>query len=221
MNYDHQYFERAYFTLHEGKRRYVSALCELVQGNNRATDVLDLGCGYGFFLQGMDERGAKTYGIDSSEEALLEAKGRTKGGLFLGSSDKLPFRDESFDAITAFDVIEHVRNYEAALREAHRVLKPSGMIYIITLNSSSLLRFLLGGSWSWYSDPTHKHVFSVHQMEKSLIDAGFADVRVNTFFNLNLAGETTEFLKVFRKLGRIVFVPRIGDSMLALGRAEK
>jgi 2-polyprenyl-3-methyl-5-hydroxy-6-metoxy-1,4-benzoquinol methylase len=215
-----QYFDREYFVLHEGKKRYVAFLCNLIKGTN-AQRVLDIGCGYGFFLEGLDNSGYCTYGMDLSRAALKEAKKRTKACLAQACSTEIPFKTSSFDAVTIFDVIEHVKDYDLALTEIHRVLKPDGYIFLITLNASSLLRALLGRSWSWYMDPTHVHIFSTSQMESALCDFGFIDVRVRTFFNLNLAGETTKPLKVIRSLGEVVFMPVIGDSMLAVGRAEK
>lgn len=215
-----QYYNREYFVLHEGKKRYVAFLCNMIKGTD-AQRVLDIGCGYGFFLESLDESGYCTCGMDLSRAALKEAKKRTKANLAQACSTGIPFKASFFDAVTLFDVIEHVQNYDLALKEIHRVLKPGGYVFLITLNASSLLRFLLGRSWSWYMDPTHVHIFSTSRMERSLCDSGFRDVHVRTFFNLNLAGETTKPLKILRSLGEVVFLPVIGDSMLAVGRAEK
>jgi ubiquinone/menaquinone biosynthesis C-methylase UbiE len=218
--YENLYFEREYFILHEGKKQYISFLCGLVK-RHRVSTILDIGCGYGFFLEGLDKHGSGSYGIDCSRIAIIEAKKRTEANLVLSDSVKLPFQDDKFDAVTLFDVIEHIQEYESVLKEIFRVLKSDGLIYIITLNSSSLLRLLFGRSWSWYVDPTHKHIFSTQQIKSDLEKIGFSEVSARTFFNLNVAGETTKILKFFRKFSMILFVPKFGDSILATGQAKK
>jgi 2-polyprenyl-3-methyl-5-hydroxy-6-metoxy-1,4-benzoquinol methylase len=215
-----QYFDREYFVLHKGKKRYIAFLCDLIKESG-ARRVLDIGCGFGFFLEGLDDLDYCTYGIDFSKSALKETKKRSKAGLAQASSIAIPFKTSFFDAVTMFDVIEHVHDYETAFREIHRILKPGGYIFLITLNANSLLRHLAGKSWSWYMDPTHVHIFSASQIENSLFNCGFREIRIRTFFNLHLAGETTKAFTMFRSLGKVVFLPKIGDSMLAMGRAEK
>jgi 2-polyprenyl-3-methyl-5-hydroxy-6-metoxy-1,4-benzoquinol methylase len=215
-----EYFDREYFVLHEGKKRYIAFLCNLIKGLG-GQRVLDIGCGFGFFLEGLDDLGYFTYGIDLSGRPLQEARKRSKACLVQASSTAIPFKESFFDAVTIFDVIEHVQDYEAALLEIHRVLKPGGQVFLITLNAGSLLRPIAGKSWSWYMDPTHVHIFSASQMERSLGNCGFKEIRVRTFFNLHLAGETTRALRMFRSLGRVIFLPKFGDSVLAVGRAEK
>jgi ubiquinone/menaquinone biosynthesis C-methylase UbiE len=219
MNDMNGYFGREYFTLHQGKRRYICFLCNLLNGR-QITDVLDIGCGYGFFLWGLDHFGYATYGIDSSKVALRVARVRTKAHIALSNSETLPFHDDSFDAVTTFDVIEHIENYKGALREVHRVLRPGGTVYIITLNGESLLKSALGRSWSWYKDPTHKHLFSPSDLKDVLECCGFEDIRTRTFFNFNLAGESTKVLRFLRPLGRTFYVPKFGDSILATAKAK-
>jgi len=67
-----------------------------------------------------------------------------------------PFPNNSFDEICAFDVLEHLDDYCAALREIHRILKPGGKVRIIVphWNSNGV-----------YFDPTHKHGFGYTTFE--------------------------------------------------------
>lgn len=79
--------------------------------------MLDLGCGRGEFRQICAHTGMEYVGIDyQSDEATL-----------LGDAHALPFRDESFDFVISFAVLEHLRSPLVAMREAVRVLKPGGL----------------------------------------------------------------------------------------------
>jgi 2-polyprenyl-3-methyl-5-hydroxy-6-metoxy-1,4-benzoquinol methylase len=206
--------------LHDGKKKYIDFLCDLIKGIG-AQRILDIGCGFGFFLKGLDYLDYCTYGIDISKKAIEESQKRSRAGLAQANATAIPFKTSSFDAVTIFDLIEHVKDYEAGLREIHRVLKPGGYIFLITLNAGSFLRPLAGQSWSWYKDSSHEHMFSTSQIEKSLLICGFGETDVRTFLNFYVAGETTKVLRIFRPLARIIFVPKIGDSILAMARAEK
>jgi ubiquinone/menaquinone biosynthesis C-methylase UbiE len=92
--------------------------------------VLDLGCSSGDWLHLMTLRyGCRGTGMDISSEAIAAAKARNPyGHAFLeGSAEKgLPFEDALFDRMTCFDVLEHIQNPTATLREVHRILKPGG-----------------------------------------------------------------------------------------------
>jgi len=70
---------------------------------------------------------------------------------------KLPYPDNYFDLITFTEVAEHLENYHAIVREAHRILKPEGVLVMTTpnvLNLKSRLRFLTTGFWSMFG-PLH------------------------------------------------------------------
>jgi MPBQ/MSBQ methyltransferase len=102
--------------------------------------VLDIGCGYGSFVLLSNKNGYPTQGIEvekfeheiSLERAKIE--GVPSSVFSLGSALNLPFEKESFDVVTFWNVLEHVSDYSKALKEAKRVLKKGGMIYIIAPN---------------------------------------------------------------------------------------
>ncbi|WP_431237371.1 methyltransferase domain-containing protein [Mycolicibacterium aichiense] len=75
-------------------------------------------------------------GVDVREEFIAAARqfAEVKGisaDFTLGVGERLPFEDESFDAIVSFDVLEHVQNVEATMAECRRVLKPGGAFYLV------------------------------------------------------------------------------------------
>jgi SAM-dependent methyltransferase len=93
--------------------------------------LLDIGCAYGFLIKAASEVGLDAYGIDISIYALRQVP-ELSSKLILASGTNLPFRSESFDAVTLFEVIEHVSDGERVLKEVHRILKPKGLGVLTT-----------------------------------------------------------------------------------------
>lgn len=213
--YEPGYFARDYFRLHAGKVGYLRAVADrLLAEAPAAPRALDLGAGVGLLVDELSGRGIATWGI---EQALVAcARQRTPRRLLCADAQRLPLGDGSFEAIAFCDVIEHVSDPGAALAECHRVLCPGGVLLTITLNAHSLARPLLGRRWSWYQDPTHRHLFSRPALAGALRSAGFSDIRVETFFNFHSVGESTPILRPLARLRRFVTVPWVGDALLGL-----
>lgn len=98
--------------------------------------LLDVGCGPGSITRGLAERVApgEVVGVDLSRETLeaarrdAAARGLTNLRYETGSVYELPFPDASFDAAYAHQVLQHLKERDAALREMLRVVRPGGLI---------------------------------------------------------------------------------------------
>jgi SAM-dependent methyltransferase len=214
------YFDREYFQLHPGKIKYLDYLVGLLarHGVPRGR-VLDVGAGYGFFLAALEKAGYEASGIEISHHAVEQARRRTRGQVVeQGAEAPFPFPDDSFDAVTLLDVIEHLQDYGATLESCRRVLKPGGSLFVITLNAHSLARPLLGKRWAWYQDSTHIHMFTPRMLREGLEGAGLVVETLITESNFCSVGEGTKFLKPLRVIGRVVHTPAFGDSLLAVAR---
>jgi SAM-dependent methyltransferase len=100
--------------------------------------VLDAGCGTGY---GTAEFGgaAQVMAMDISGEAVAHAVrtfGRADVDFLQGACEALPFADESFDLVVAFEVIEHLERWPDLLTEARRVLRPEGILLVSTPNKA-------------------------------------------------------------------------------------
>ncbi len=93
--------------------------------------LLDVGCGTGYNLK-LLQRFGEVSGVDFSEEALDYCRQRGLTSVQQSDAVKLPYEDDQFDVLTAFDVIEHIEDDVAALVEWKRVVEPGGLLLIYT-----------------------------------------------------------------------------------------
>ena len=112
--------------------------------------VLDVGCGDAGVLIAFAERGAVCAGIELDEKSL--ARGRVRAeehgvdvDLRSGVAESLPWEDGSFELVILDNVLEHVRDRERTLLEIQRVLRPGGLLYLVTPKPLSL--------YSLWNDP--------------------------------------------------------------------
>lgn len=98
-------------------------------------DVLDAGCGVGYGSAFLATTARSVVGIDDSEDAVdyaQERYARPNVEFELGDVQALDRPDSSFDVVCAFEVIEHLADQEAFIREARRVLRPGGTFLLST-----------------------------------------------------------------------------------------
>ena len=84
---------------------------------------------------------------------------------FCDLNGRIPFDDASFDVCFSIEVIEHLNNPQNIINEAHRVLKPGGMLFLSTPNVNSIaqkLRFLFSDEFQWFRDKDHKILGHIH-----------------------------------------------------------
>lgn len=134
--------------------------------------ALDVGCGTGVFTAEIARSGAAVTGVDISEGMLTVARQRfTREELVvdlrLGTADRLPFADASFDVVTTVTMLEFVESPHAVVTEMHRVLKPGGRLVVAVLSSQSLwaLQRRVSKQETIYS---HAHFFSPCELVRLL-----------------------------------------------------
>ena len=95
-------------------------------------EILDVGCGLGFFLNALARDGVRGFGMDFSRKSLTHTRELTSGEVCQGDAQSMPFRDNSFDKIIFTDVLEHVRNDSGTLREIVRIGRPGALVALVT-----------------------------------------------------------------------------------------
>ena len=168
--------------------------------------VLDIGCGGGLFLALLKQRGAQVMGIELSNSRAQYAK--TKHGLNI---DKHPIESDfwqggyaqHFEAVTLWDVIEHVNFPQQTLQSAVNVLKPGGLVLIDTpCRDSFYHRFgaltyrLTRGRYPTFLNAMysahlfgHKQIFSTREMKKLFEAVGLEVVDLHKFHELSFPYE--------------------------------
>ncbi len=114
-----------------GQERRLQLIRRYVPLENRR--ILDVGCGLGMYVAHLREYSDEVYGVDIDPAKVAEA-GRTLPHITVSPAETLPFDDEFFDVILLNEVIEHVDDDAATIREACRVLRVGGHIVIYAPN---------------------------------------------------------------------------------------
>jgi SAM-dependent methyltransferase len=155
---------------------------ELLDGFERYRQrnrILDMGCGIGFFLEEAQRRGWDAHGSELEPRAveINRAKGLTCVQAPVGVET---FDPDSFDVITAFEVVEHLCDPRAEAAVIAHALRPGGLLYCTTPNFSSLSRRLLRSHWSVIDYPEHLSYFTPSTLCSWLGRFGFVPVKVTT-----------------------------------------
>jgi 2-polyprenyl-3-methyl-5-hydroxy-6-metoxy-1,4-benzoquinol methylase len=136
-------------------------------------DVLDVGCGYGWFeLFALSSGVGRITGVEISDRDLATARKHVDSvsvDFEVASVIALPFEDDSFDTVVCWEVIEHIpaNTERKALEEIKRVLRPGGVLYLSTPYASIRAR-LLDPAW-WLIG--HRH-YNLPQLRQFADDAG-------------------------------------------------
>jgi SAM-dependent methyltransferase len=154
--------------------------------------VLDAGCGSGRNMVELARRGTVT-GIELSETSVELARERGVGEVVLGSVGQMPFADASFDMAACLDVIEHLEDDVAALRELRRVVAPGGTL-LVTVPAYQWL-------WSGHDEVNHHHRrYTQRTLRDSAEHAGWSEVRSTHFNSLLLPAAI--LLRVLERFSR-------------------
>lgn len=143
--------------------------------NGRRPRILEIGCGSGALLHDLQSNNT-VYGMDVADAALKICRERGLDCVSMGDVTALPYVDSSFDTVIAVDVLEHIDDEAAAVREINRVLKP-GATLIATVPAFQML-------WSRRDvDHHHKRRYRVGEIRARLREGGFKVLKA-TYVNL-------------------------------------
>lgn len=187
---------------------------------------LDVGCAKGFLVEYMLSKKVDAYGIELFPDVAKEAQDLVGNRrIITGNFETFNF-NKSYDLITMFDLIEHVKDPQKTLTKAKTILNPGGKILIITPNIRSWKRTLLRQNWTAYH-LEHVNCFSCDSMNFFAKKTGLKLVSCESFhktvnfhyFVRQLTHKFTflSFLKIFTKFKTLNFPFTINDdSMLTI-----
>jgi SAM-dependent methyltransferase len=132
---------------------------DVVQHFPKGTRLLDIGCGSAWLGDHFDDY----TGIDVSPDAVEAARSRGRDVIVADVDRPLPFEDGRFDGVVLKDVLEHVGNPVALVRETHRVLRRGGRAFASSPDAQR---------WVW-DDYTHRRPYSRKSFRLLFADQGF------------------------------------------------
>jgi 2-polyprenyl-3-methyl-5-hydroxy-6-metoxy-1,4-benzoquinol methylase len=147
--------------------------------------LLDIGCAAGYFMDTAVNHGWEVYGTDISEYCINFAKGNFKEiRPFYGPLKKHKFDDNFFDIITMWDVLEHLPDPLDEMKEVNRILKPGGILVIMTPNIKSMIAKVTGKKWILYQSPhIHLTYFSPDSSRLLIDKTGFEILKIKKFWH--------------------------------------
>lgn len=161
--------------------------------------LLDVGCGDGRFLRFMQEHGWNVAGVEVDPQAVEQARKQYGLEVFCGELGAANLSPASFDAITLRHVIEHVPNPVGLLAQCKTLLKPGGLLVVVTPNTSSLGHQKFGRHWMGLDVPRHLMLFNTASLTKCAQAAGCRVISLTTsaanaatFFSVSLSLLTRE-----------------------------
>lgn len=156
---------------------------ELIRKFRSGSKILDIGCGTGHFLKYLISKKDlwKIFGVEPNKLLRNVAKKNTAANIQDGLLSKIPFRDNFFDVVTCYDVLEHNIDLMENVAELRRVLKPNGILLIQAPNYRSLMAYITGSRWDWWCVPDHVLHFSYEFLVRYMKENGFTILRSYTY----------------------------------------
>lgn len=174
--YEEMYKLESFYWWFVARRRLLDSFVSQVAQDFGRPVILDVGCGTGINFSVLGERGT-TFCSDFSEEALRFSKSRGIEDLVRSQVESLPFASSAFDIVTALDMLEHVDDDLAALKELSRVTNDGGVV-VITVPAYGFL-------WSEHDEALHhRRRYSASELRNKLTNTGFEVERISYYITL-------------------------------------
>ena len=198
-----------------------------------AGKFLDVGSGNGDALLEMKYLGWDVYGIEPDKKAVDTC---TSAGLkvFYGLLSQADYPDNFFDVIYMYNVIEHLPDPLAGLKQLKRMLKPGGSLVIWTCSNKSLAHKIFKSSYRGLETSRHFYIFSPRSLQAIGERAGLVTKRLQTYFNEYIWRSSYKLYKhqpnpampksnlvskILLKLGSFIwllFCPQSGDDIVVV-----
>lgn len=166
------------------RKTFADRLNKLEKLMGKKGKLLDVGCALGECLMVAKDLGWKDVaGIEVSDYAYHFAKKRNldiRKGTLLSTN----FKKNTFDVVLYQDVIEHLTNPTKELKKVISVLKPGGIVFIVTPDIRGWWSRLLGSSWYHYKPKEHLMYFSQTSIRRAFELAGFERIKTNKTYHI-------------------------------------
>jgi 2-polyprenyl-3-methyl-5-hydroxy-6-metoxy-1,4-benzoquinol methylase len=166
------------------KDQYWSFIIKQLKKVKDRKRILDVGCAFGFFLKRAANLFKEIHGIDISEFAIRQAERKVSEGNFIISDieeiKELPYPDDYFNVITAFDVLEHTSSIKESLGKIIPKIKKNGQIFISVPLKDTLIGYVFN---LLDKDVTHISVLKRKELFLIIEELGLRIVKKKYFLN--------------------------------------
>jgi 2-polyprenyl-3-methyl-5-hydroxy-6-metoxy-1,4-benzoquinol methylase len=182
---------------------YYSIFKNFFRGKFNEASVLEFGCGNGFFLKELLNKGVKkVVGIEPGQKVVEMSDPEIKPYLQAGFIEDVFVSEENlFDAVCSFQTLDHVYNPLDILKKCHELCKPEGICLIVTHNTSSLQAKILKDK-SPIIDIEHIYLFNKKTLSQLMEKAGFSDIEavdIKNTYSLKYWVNMTPFPKFLKR----------------------
>lgn len=140
--------------------------------------LLDVGCAYGGFVLDASTRGWKAEGVEPFADAAAFCRDMLGLSVSQGDIFTAELKEEEYDVITLYEVIEHLDRPVQAMRKLAKLAKPGALLALTTPNPNSPAAILAKANWIGWKPPTHLCLFDFHSVRALLERGGWTPLKI-------------------------------------------
>lgn len=178
--YDNSYFRRGnkYLRVNETESRSRNLdndkrKIDVIKKYKETGKILDIGCARGDFLYLARQDGFDVTGVEVSTFCADYVKNKLGIDVYSGDLLSAQLPSSTYDVVTLWDVIEHLRNPLETLNEISRIIRPGGILCFSTGDIDSFYSRIMGRFWHLLTPPQHLFYFTPKSIRKMLYRCGF------------------------------------------------
>ena len=201
---------------------------EYIEKFEKRGKILDMGCSSGIFLEVAKNNGWDIYGTELSEWGYKKAKKITPN-IFNKKLGDCNIKNDFFDVVTMWDLIEHLTNPNEELERVYKILKKNGLLVLSTPNIGSCFSKIMGIKWL---NIIRMHIFYFDKktIKKILEKNGFKVIKIKSYPRTIILKYAIEWLKPYKKIyktmefiknskiGELKITVNFMDSMIVFAR---
>lgn len=181
QKYNSKAEERSYLGIYDNLYKRAYKYAKNIKKYKKNGKYLDVGCSFGIYMKAAKDIGYEVSGVEIADNAARYARDQFDLDVFIGTLEKAKYKENTFDVVTIYDVLEHIPDINIFLNEINRILKPGGVLVIQCPNIESLAFAILKQKWNWLLVPNHLWHFSKRSFIRILDDTGFSIVKITTW----------------------------------------
>jgi 2-polyprenyl-3-methyl-5-hydroxy-6-metoxy-1,4-benzoquinol methylase len=164
------------------------------KGLKREGRVLDIGCGYGYFLYACRRSGYDVHGLELSQWASHYASAKLQLPISIGTVEDVSFEANSFDVITMWNFLEHASDPRICLKKAHGWLRKDGVLVVDVPNYLGTDAVKTWDTWQGWDAPFHLYHFTPETLERLLMQSGFRPTKHKDYLSEYVKEKLNRFI---------------------------